>query len=274
MSQRYLVPAVCRAFELIEMIGRESGGMSISQIHRRLGMPLSSAAGLVYTLEHLGYLDRGDSLRYTASARLRGLAGSPQDDLVARCHPLLEQLARETNFTAHLAVLRGCESIYVDKVQASSVLQVSTYVGMAWPLHTSAVGKVLLAFQPDAGRRLRELRLKKLTRQTIASKRALEKQLERFRGLGYGWERNEGELGLGCVAAPVFGPAGGVIAGVSITGSALRLADSTIPALGALVSAYAKRMSVAQAFLPAQTRRNRRFAVSAGRNSCATPGTI
>ncbi len=249
MAPRYLVPAVKRAFEIIELLASRDAGSSISEIRRELHLPLSSVATIVYTLTDLGFLERDEQTsRYRLSVKMFGIARRALDrtDLVAQCHGLLEELVRTSNLTGHLAVLRGMESMYVDRISSEGLVQFQSYVGLRWPAHTSAVGKALLAFQSkgEMRRLLEGMSLRKMTPYTITSKRVLQKQLEQFRQRGYSWEVNEGEVGIGCVAAPVFDHRRQVVAAVSVTGTAHQIARARVPALGALVKRFARQMSV------------------------------
>jgi DNA-binding IclR family transcriptional regulator len=126
MARQYLVPAVTRALEVLELLSKQDCGMSISEIHRALALPLSSAANIVYTLQSLGYLDRdADDSRYQLSLKMLGVSRRvlSRMDFLGRCHSLLEELARESGLTAHLAVMRDGESIYVDRVAAGGFVQ-------------------------------------------------------------------------------------------------------------------------------------------------------
>ncbi len=249
MVQRYLVPAVKRAFQIIEMLAKHDSGARISEIHRALSFPLSSAATIVYTLADLGYLERDPVTScYRLSLKMFGIGRHALDrkGLAAECHGLLEELVRQTGLTGHLAVLQGTDSMYIDRVQSDSLVQLTSYVGMRWPLHTSAVGKALLAFRPEREMQsmLKNLTLRKLTPHTISSKAALEKQLRQFRKQGYTWELNEGERGMGCVAAPVFGARQELAAAISLTGTTHEITRAKIPSLGAQVMRFAEAMSV------------------------------
>jgi DNA-binding IclR family transcriptional regulator len=128
-------------------------------------------------------------------------------DIVNRCHAVLEQALRESGLTGHLAVLRDGESMYIDQVQSDGFVQVSTYVGLRWPAHTSEVGKVLLAFLPGPRREktLAGMKLKRLTPRTITSRSVLARQLASFLRTGYGWERNEGGWGWAVWPHPCSG---------------------------------------------------------------------
>jgi DNA-binding IclR family transcriptional regulator len=248
MAQRYLVPAVKRAFEVIEFLAKQDSAVGISDIRRVLSLPLSSTANIVYTLTDLGYLERSQSdPSYRLSVKLLGVARRAQDrlDLVSQCHSLVQDAVRESGLTGHIAVLREEQSMYIDRVPSNSMVQVNSYVGQRWPAHTSAVGKAMLAFLPDAQveRLLKQMTLNKRTPYTITSPPALIRQLRAFRRLGYCWERNEGEVGLGCVAAPIFGSGHEVLAALSLTGTSQQVSSARTPALGNLVKKYAQQMS-------------------------------
>jgi IclR family transcriptional regulator, KDG regulon repressor len=243
-----MVPAIKRAFDVLELLANQDAGLTISELQRSLQLPLSSVATIVYTLLELGYLEReAATSRYSLTVKMFGIARRPVDrmGLNSHCHELLEEMVRESGLTGHLAVRQGSESMYLDRVASEGLLQVSSYVGLRWPLHTSAVGKALLAFLPETelAHVLRQMTLKKLTPGTITSRDVLEQQLTKFRRLGYTWEINEGEWGVACVAAPVFGPRHEVVAAISLTGTTQQITKSRLPALGALVRRYAGSMS-------------------------------
>jgi IclR family KDG regulon transcriptional repressor len=248
MRRQYLVPAAKRALEVIELLSRENSGMSLSEIHRSLRLPLSSAANIVYTLQTLGYLERNaENSHYHLSLKMLGISQRVLDymDIPGRCHSLLEDLVRESGLTGHLAVLRDGESIYVDRAASDGLVQFSTYVGMHWPAHCSAVGKALLAFlgETEFHNTLRHLSLHRLTPRTITSRRMLESQFRSFRRLGYTWEMEEGETGVACVAAPLFGHRHQLVAAVSVAGTIQQIPKRRIKDVGAMLRRYAQMMS-------------------------------
>jgi len=251
MPKTYLVPAIKRGFQILESLSESGSGLTISDIHRALHLPLSSAATILYTLELLGYIERkGDHARYTLSTKLLGLSHRmDQEEMVGRCHDLLVKLVDESGFTAHLAVMRGTNSMYVDRVASPGLIQISSYIGMTWPAYSSGVGKAILAFLPQEERHeiLSAIDFKKITPKTVVARTVLEKQLAKFRTLGYAWEINEGEMGVGCVAAPIYGSENGtgrsVVAAVSITGTEAQISRSAIPRIGKIVKKYAQVMS-------------------------------
>jgi DNA-binding IclR family transcriptional regulator len=248
MAKPYLVPAIKRAFQVIDLLAKTDSGLTISDIQRTLGLPLSSAATILYTMQALGYLERDPvSARYVLGVKMLSFSRRVMDqlNLVARCQGPLEELVRESGLTGHLAIHRDGESMYVARVPGSGLIQFSSYVGMRWPVHASAVGKALLSFLPDAEKKkaLKDLALRKMTPRTITSPPALEKQFQEFRRCGYCWEFSEGEMGVACIAAPVFGPDHEVLAAASITGTTHQITKANVGSLGRLVKRYAKQMS-------------------------------
>jgi DNA-binding IclR family transcriptional regulator len=248
LKKQYLVPAIKRCFDLIDLLVEKNKGLTVTEIHRALRLPLSSAAAILYTLQALGYIEKDkDTSRYTLGTKLFSFSGrrSEQQDIAGRCHGLLEQLVSESGLTGHLAVMRDGESMYIDRVPSSGLIQFSSYVGMRWPLHASGVGKVLLAFLPEDElvQTLKYLPLGKITQYTVTVRQQLEKQLHQFRRLGYAWEINEGEPGVACVAAPIFGGADEPLAAVSVTGTTHQISADRIAALGPLVKKFADAMS-------------------------------
>jgi len=248
MAQRYLVPAIKRAFDVIELLADQESGLGVSEIRRALGLPLSSVANILYTLTDLRYLERDEvDTSYRLSVKLLGIGRRAQDrmDAVAQCRGLLEDAVRESGLTGHLAVLRDEEAMYVARVPSNSLVQVNSYVGQRWPLHLSAAGKALVAFVQEGRLEslVKQMTLNKRTPHTITRPAALLKQLRGFRRLGYTWERNEGEMGLGCVGAPIFGPGREVVAALSLTGTTHQVSAARIPVLGSLAKKYADQMS-------------------------------
>jgi DNA-binding IclR family transcriptional regulator len=247
MTNAYLVPAIKRAFEVFDLLSRNETGLTLSRIHRELKLPLSSAATILYTLENLGYVERiGEDSRYLLTMKLISyMPRLEKRDLVDRCHGLLAEMVSEAGLTGHLAVAREGESVYIDRVQAVGLVQVTSYIGMTWPLYSSGVGKAMLAFMdpPTLSEKMALLSFKKLTARTVASKRALEKQLAEFRSLGYSFEIDEDVIGVGCVAAPVFGPGRRLLGAISLAGTTQQIHAGTLADLGKVVRRYANQMS-------------------------------
>jgi DNA-binding IclR family transcriptional regulator len=132
----------------------------------------------------------------------------------------MADLALKVQETVHLAVLSGTEIVYVDKVDSPRPLGIMSKIGQRAPLHCTALGKVLLAFQPedDLKRILPQLKLIALTSNTIISRQRLTEELKAIRRQGYALDYREIEEDVECIGAPIQNHLGGVIAALSISG--------------------------------------------------------
>ncbi len=130
------------------------------------------------------------------------------------------ELAKKAQETVHLAVLSETEIVYLDKVDSPRTIGVMSKIGQRSPLYCTALGKTLLAFQPEAeqSRILRRIQLVKRTPRTISSKSRLLEELKSVRTRGYAFDERESEEDVECIAAPIRNHAAEVIAALSISG--------------------------------------------------------
>lgn len=138
--------------------------------------------------------------------------------------PVLQELFERTHETVHLGVLEENEVLYFLKIVGYKSFPLPTRVGGRWPVHASALGKVLLAFGPEDPRPVLAMApLKALTPYTVVDPQRLLRQLATARSEGVAYEDQEGVLGNACVAAPIFDSAHRPVAAVSLSGPPLRL---------------------------------------------------
>lgn len=138
--------------------------------------------------------------------------------------PYLQELFEQTHETIHLGVLEGDEILYFVKIVGYRAFPLPTRTGGRWPVHASALGKVLLAFgSPDHLQTLAQRELKPLTPYTITNPNRLLLQVAKARRDGVAYEGQEAVLGNACVAAPIFDSAAHPVAAVSVSGPPARL---------------------------------------------------
>jgi IclR family acetate operon transcriptional repressor len=144
-------------------------------------------------------------------------------------HGKLVQLRNMTGETVHLAVLDGTEVVYLDRIESPNTMRVFTRIGIRMPAHGTSSGKAILAFAPQSAVDAVVAKgLARLTPRTIATRAALERELENVRANGWVSSTGESEPGLTSLAAPIFDYTSRVIAAISIAGPSERLAGSTI----------------------------------------------
>ena len=216
--------AVERAMAMLEYLDGSRRGLNISEMSRKLGIPKSSAHVIVVTLERLGYVRKQeDSRHYTLGLKAYGLGqGMLRGLSIAKlAMPYMQALADQWRRPVHLAVPDGDQGIYIQKAESPGLIQFDTYVGRRMDLHCTGVGKVLLAWgPPDILARLTAKPMYiRYTKNTITNPKALQKEVATVRKQGWAVDDEEEELGVRCLAVPVFSAPGRFVAGLSVTGT-------------------------------------------------------
>lgn len=237
------VQSVGRAFEVLEAVAGETTG--VTTIARRAGLPKSTTARLLETLEELGAVERVDGTSWRLGHRVSALAaGVPASrSLAALAQPLLADLAAQLGEDAGLSLPDGFDMHYVGQADADNPVQVRDWTDTRAPMHTVPSGLVLLAeWSEDALDAYVARGLARLTPSTVADRRTLDRRLREARAAGCAWGREEFAEGITSVAAPLRDAAGRAIAAVHVHGPSYRF-----PAPGAEASVEAAVVAAAQA---------------------------
>ena len=230
------VQSIERALNLLEALEDSRGEVGIAELSKRVGLHVSTAHRLLATLVARGYARQSsESGRYALGARALHLAESylGQMDLRRAVRPALERLSEETGETANLVILDRREALYLDKVESPQSLRIFSRIGRRAPLHSTAVGKVLLAYRPKAqvDALLRRGPLERLTKQTITSVAQIRRELEKVRDQGFALDREECEEGACCIAVPIYNSRGDVEAAIGISAPTTRLTPRRVEEL-------------------------------------------
>jgi DNA-binding IclR family transcriptional regulator len=248
----YSIQAVSNALRMLEAFYQERE-LGVSELSRRLALHKNNVFRLLATLEEGGYIEQSESSeRYRLGTRCLelGQAFSRGHTLLRRARPILEALSRESGETTHLGVLRDYEVVHLDGVLPQQLLLTALRLGQRLPAHCTALGKVLVGCRQPAQRDAfgREIvaavGLASRTLATIVDSQKLFDELSTVSSQGFALDLEECEPGIRCVAAPVFGAEGGVVAALSVSGPASRLDTGALQGeVGAAVVASAERLS-------------------------------
>lgn len=247
MAPKYnLVQSLCRAFSLLEYIGNEGAGKGITAIAKHAGLHKSTCFGLLYTLQELGYVTQDETGKYSLGLKVFELGNAfiEKLDLQRVAQPYLTRLSELSRETVHLVLRNGLHAVYIDKIEGPHAMTISSRVGKRAAMYCTGVGKCILAFMsPEEQQEVMKLPMPARTQHTITSPEMLLKRLEEIRAQGFGLDEQEIEIGLCCIAAPVFGPQGRVIGGISIAGPEARLSRERINELTSPIVDAAKSIS-------------------------------
>lgn len=205
------IQSVARAVRLLKHLAAAGGAVSVPTLAAECGLQRTTAWRLLTTLEDEGLVEReSPGGRFRVGYGAVAIAARALDDSRATArllHPVLEALMHATGESALLSIVRGMRTLLVDEVDPPAVLSVN-WVGKEFPLHSSSMGKILLAALPPAELdAFLEQPLEALTRKTIVDSDALRRELRQVRRSGVAVSNEEFELG--CVGLSTgIGPPG------------------------------------------------------------------
>lgn len=220
--------AADRVVKVLALLVEAQRPLSVTEVARRHRVDKSTASRLLRALERHGLVERdGSRGKFVPGFRLLEFARAVLERLETRqvARPLLEKLRDQTSEGVHLAVFRSGQVVYIDKVEAPGFIRTRTETGDLAPLHSTATGKAILAWLPEAdvNRWMRGRTLTAYTPRTLTIMRELSAHLRTIRAQGYAVDDEEYVLGVRCIAAPIFTHAGPVVGSVGISGLATRL---------------------------------------------------
>lgn len=225
--ERYLVQPVLKAMQVLQLVCEAPEPIALNDIVRAAALPKTTVFRYLRTLATLRLVEHEpDSDRYRPGIGLWWLshASNPYETLRQACRPEMKRLQQHFNETVNLGALSGREVVYLDIVESERSLRMQATIGATDPLHSTALGKVLLAFRPAAQREaLLPQSLPRLTPNTIVDRAKLLEQLEIIRTTGYALDLGENEEGSCCLAAPIRDDRGTAVAAISLSAPAARM---------------------------------------------------
>lgn len=215
-----------RVTSVLAAFDAEHSALTLSELSRRTGLPLTTAHRLTGELTRHGMLERDERGRYRIGLRLWEIASTAARavDLREAALPFLQDLCATTRENVQLAVLDGREAVYLERLTRPGAVHVVTRVGSRLPVHATGVGLVLLAHAPvEVQDDVLSRPLARLTRYTITDPRRLRRVLADVRRDGYVISDRQIETISVSIAAPVRDRTARVVAAVSVVVAAGRV---------------------------------------------------
>jgi IclR family KDG regulon transcriptional repressor len=217
-----IIQAVERALLILDLFQDQQMELKITEISARMSLHKSTVHSLLKTLQLYQYIEQNPANGcYRLGMKLveRGQYVLSNLDLRNVAAPVLQQLTEQTGQTSNLVILEGKEGIYIDKVEGAQAVIRYSRIGRKIPLHCSAVGKVLLAFQPAPKMEqiLQNYTYVPHTEFTIESEERLRMELKQVTSQKFAIDHQENELGVRCLAAPVYDVSSHIVASISLS---------------------------------------------------------
>lgn len=243
----YVVQPVEKALGVLAYVVECGQVVSLKTVSQALGIPKTTAFRYLQTLSRAGFLDHdAGNDRYSVGPRLRSMARTDTSITRARelAQPLMQALTREFQGTVNLAVKGDRSVVYLEVIDGLIGFRTKARSGDAHPLHSTALGKAILAHMPPPEALAYLSRpLTERTGRTLIERAELERQLRQIARSGYAIETGENEDGAMCVGAPILDERGYPLVAISLAVPLARMSTSHAMVAGRKLSAMAAQIS-------------------------------
>jgi IclR family acetate operon transcriptional repressor len=211
-----------RGLMILDLIITANRPLRLAEIARTIAIDKASAFRFLATLERFGLVAKDTQTKsYAVGGKLLhwSVTVSSGGGIMAVVRPHLERLVQETNESGHFAILSNERALLLDYIGSTGTIVVQNRVGVFEPLHCTALGKALLAFQPPERQEalLEGLTLKRYTPNTLVERGRLKQVLARVRADAVAVDDAEYNPVLFCVASPVLGGDGATIGAIGVS---------------------------------------------------------
>lgn len=243
-----LVKSLDRALDILERLVTAEEGLGVTELANGLGLHKSTVYRILSTLNYRDYVQQDKKTgKYKTGIKLFEVGSKVLNnlDLRTQARPFLEEIVEKTNETVHLGILDKYEVVYIDKVESTETIRMHSRIGYRAPLHSTSLGKVILAFSSDniVKKVIENKGLIPYTVNTITAPEEFKEELVKIKKQGYAVDNEEQERGIRCIAGPIFDHNKVVIGAFSISGPTFRMTRERTNSLSELILFYSKQIS-------------------------------
>jgi IclR family transcriptional regulator, acetate operon repressor len=239
--------AVDRALDVLETVVLTGTRSSLAEVAEGAAVPKPTAHRILQTLVARGYARQAGDGTYGPGLKILTLAGQLDEtlELADLARPAMLELQATLPETVHLALLQGDHATYVAKLEGRRAYRMASVIGSTLALHSTSIGKAVLAFLPEQQRSeaIGPEPWPRRTEHTITTSSALARDLEDIRARAFSLDNEENEEQIRCVGAAVFDRHGQVIGGVSLSAPAFALTFEDALVVGPSVARAAAAIS-------------------------------
>ena len=244
-----------KALSILELLADASEPVRLRDLSQALSINPSTALRFLTSLQNCGYVSQEpESQRYFLTYKICRLAHqvSRHNQIQAITHPYLIMLSEKFGEAVCVSVERDMMMVYVDVASGPQQTLMSLQrIGNVSPMHCTGNGKLLLlnysSEKLDAF--IRQRGLPQNTVHTITTRQALDDELAQIRRQGFALDNEECEIGVRCMACPIYDYTGAIVAGISVTGPVSRMTDDKLTDMRAPLEEVASEISAALGFL-------------------------
>ena len=220
---KYMIPNLVKACGIMKILADRPEGILATEVESLAQIPRTTVFRILKTLCSEGMAEkRGTSFYAGPGLAQIGLNSLRSLEIRPLSIPFLSELATNTDFTAHLAIPNGRESLILEVHDSPHPVRVASRSGTSVPLYCSSTGKVFLAYlyEQELDDYFSNTQLEKLTDNAIVTASRMQDEVDRIKIAGYAVDNHEFHKDIWCLAAPVRGSDGQVVAAIGVTGPA------------------------------------------------------
>ena len=235
------------ALEVLVQLGEMQGG-TLSEIAGVLDQSPATVYRVLTTFQGHGFADFDEQSQIWSIGPAAFLTGSHflrRTSLVERARPIMRDLMEATGETANLGIERDGKVLFLGQVETQATIRAFFPPGTASAMHSSGIGKALLCRMDDQRQRqvLAAGQLEQFTPNTLTDPEAMIADLHASKVRGYAIDAEERNIGMRCIAAPVYNVFGEAVAGISVSGPTSRITEDRLDALAIPVMEAAARLT-------------------------------
>ena len=238
--------SIKKALSVLLCFSRKAPEWSMTELSRKLDLPLSTTSRILGSLVEEHFLDRDPETKtFRLGTRLIYLGALAKESLNLRKYALPVMMALRNLFgeTVNLYIKQGKYRVCYEQVESLHTLKRSAQLGSRFPLWAGASGRCFLAFSdPDEAEQI-IAEAKPLTANTITDPAVIRSRLENVRANGYAVSVAEREEGVFSAAAPIFDGSGAMVACLAISGPTFRFSEERFPELAEGLKTAAETLS-------------------------------
>ena len=243
------VQVLDRSLKLLELVAQADGAV-LTDLADQSGMAPSTVHRLLTSLAQHGMVSHdAETGAWTIGVKAFeiGTAYLRFRKLGTISRPFLKSLMESSGETANIGIEDQGDVVFISQFESHAPMRAFFRPGRRGPIHASGIGKAILSTWQDSRieTMLKGRTLQHFTDKTRDSLPALLQDMADIRARGFSIDDEEHTLGMRCVAAPIFDEYGEAVAGISVSGPAVRMADAKIDALGPAVRAAAEDLTKA-----------------------------
>ena len=221
------IQVIERMMSLLDALADSPDSASLKQLAAATGLHPSTAHRILAAMNAARFVERQDAGSYRLGIRLLELGALVKSRINLRevALPFMQELHEKIGEAVNLGVRHDDEIVYLERTSSGrSLVRVVYLVGGRAPLHLTSLGKLFLA--ADGAQKVRDYAkrtgLPGKTPHSLTTLLALEKELDKVRRHGIAYDDEEAELGLKCLAAPIYDDEGHIVAALSVSAPADR----------------------------------------------------